>query len=76
MGKHQLFKETPPLELVVNVVQCFGFENLKDKGCICKKYFTSMNVIEKLIIQKIRIYLILIIKLIIITKNLFYNGKH
>jgi len=48
MGKHQLFKETPPLELVVKVVQCFGFENLKDKGCICKKYFTSMNVIEKL----------------------------
>jgi hypothetical protein len=48
MGKHQLFKETPDLELVVNVVQCFGFENLKDKGCICKKYFTSMKVIEKL----------------------------
>jgi hypothetical protein len=48
MGKHQLFKETPPLELVVQVVKCFGFENLKDKGCICKKYFTSMTVIEKL----------------------------
>mgnify|MGYP003389742723 CR=1 FL=1 len=48
MGKHQLFKETPPIELVIKIAQCFGFENLNDKGCICKKYFTTMNVIEKM----------------------------
>ena len=48
MGKHQLFKEIPPIELVVKIIQCFGFKNLEDKGCICKKYFSSMNVIQKL----------------------------
>lgn len=48
MGKHQLFKEIPPIELVVKVIQCFGFNNLEDKGCICKKYFGSMNVIQRL----------------------------
>jgi hypothetical protein len=48
MGKHQLFKEIPPQELVLKVVQCFGFEDIKDKGCICKNYFSSMNVIEKI----------------------------
>jgi hypothetical protein len=48
MGKHQLFKDIPPIELVVKVVQCFGFEDLDDKGCICKKYFGTMNVIGNL----------------------------
>jgi hypothetical protein len=48
MGKHQLFKDIPPAELVVKVIQCFGFKNLEDKGCICKKYFNSMNVIQKM----------------------------
>ena len=48
MGKHQLFKTTPPLELVQKVVRCFGFENLQDKGCICKKYFTTMKVLDEL----------------------------
>jgi len=48
MGKHQLFKNTPPIELVIKVIQCFGFEDLNDKGCICKKYFGTMNVIDKL----------------------------
>jgi hypothetical protein len=48
MGKHQLFKEIPPIEFIVKVIQCFGFKNLEDKGCICKKYFGSMNVIQKL----------------------------
>ena len=32
MGKYQLFKDIPPLELVLKVVRCFGFEDLKDKG--------------------------------------------
>ena len=48
MGKHQLFKKEPPMELVIKVAQCFGFENLNDKGCICKKYFNSMKVIDKM----------------------------
>ena len=48
MGKHQLFKDIPPMELVLQVLQSFGFENLEDKRCICKKYFKKMNVLEKI----------------------------
>lgn len=48
MGKHQLFKEIPPKELVNNVLQCFGFEGFEDKRCICKKYFQKMNVIDNI----------------------------
>ena len=60
MGKHQLFKEIPPMELVLKLLKCFGFENLEDKRCICKKYFTKMGVIqniEKLIPELKKYYL-------------------
>ena len=39
MGKHQLFKEIPPIELVLKVVQCFGFENLKIKVVYVKIFY-------------------------------------
>jgi hypothetical protein len=60
MGKHQLYKETPHLELVLKILACFGFENLEDKRCICKKYFKKMNVLEnikKLIPELTKYYL-------------------
>ena len=48
MGRHQLFREIPPKELVLKLLKCFGFKNFNDKRCVCKKYFTRMNVIENI----------------------------
>ena len=46
MGRHQLFKKIPPKEIVIKLLNCFGFNDLNDKRCICKKYFKRLNVIE------------------------------
>jgi len=60
MGRHQLFKKIPPKELVLKVLNSFGFLNFNDKRCICKKYFGRMKVIkniEKIIPELKKFYL-------------------
>jgi len=46
MGRHQLFKQIPPKDLVLKLLNCFGFKDFNDRRCICKKYFSRMKVIE------------------------------
>jgi len=48
MGKNQLFKTIPSLDIVLKLLICFGFKSLEDKRCICKKYFKKMNVLENI----------------------------
>ena len=48
MGKHQLFKNIPPKDLVIKLLNCFGFKDFNDKRCICKKYFKNMKTLEKI----------------------------
>ena len=48
MGKYQLFKKIPPKDLVLRLLNCFGFKSFQDKRCICKKYFKKMGTIEKI----------------------------
>ena len=48
MGKHQLFRKIPPKDLVLKLLNCFGFKDFTDKRSICKKYFSKMNTIEKI----------------------------
>ena len=58
MGRHQLFKKIPPKEIVLKYLNCFGFKDFNDRRCICKKYFSRMNVIPniKKIIQELKIF--------------------
>ena len=48
MGKHQLFKNIPPKDLVIKLLNCFGFKDFNDKRCICKKYFKNMKTLEQI----------------------------
>jgi len=58
MGRHQLFKKIPPKELVLKLLNCFGFKDFNDRRCICKKYFTRMKVIDNVekIVPKLLTY--------------------
>ena len=58
MGRHQLFKKIPPKEIVLKYLNCFFFKDFNDRRCICKKYFSRMNVIPniKKIIQELKIF--------------------
>ena len=48
MGKHQLFRKIPPKDLVLKLLNCFGFKDFNDKRSICKELFSKMNTIEKI----------------------------
>ena len=58
MGKYQLFKKIPPKDLVLKLLNCFGFKDFQDKRCICKKYFKKMKTIDQinLLIPEIKKY--------------------
>ena len=58
MGRHQLFKKIPPKELVLELLNCFGFSDFSDRRCICKKYFNRLNVINniKKLVPKLKKY--------------------
>jgi len=46
MGKHQLFREVPPMSLILKILRGFGYKTINDKVCVCKKYFVKMNIVE------------------------------
>ena len=48
MGKHQLFSKIPPKELIIKLLNCFGFKDFEDSRCICKKYFKKLNILENI----------------------------
>ena len=49
MARNQLFKKVPPLKLVLQLLNCFGFRDLNDKKSISKKNFNKFNILEKII---------------------------
>tara|TARA_B100001094_G_C17788848_1_gene603350 strand:+ start:84 stop:476 length:393 start_codon:yes stop_codon:yes gene_type:complete len=48
MGKHQLFSKIPPKELIIKLLNCFGFKDFEDQRCICKKYFTKLKILDNI----------------------------
>jgi len=48
MGKHQLFSKIPPKELIIKLLNCFGFTDFNDHRCVCKKYFKKLKILENI----------------------------
>ena len=56
MTKNQLFKILPPDNLIIAVINCFGYDNFNDKRAVSKKDFKFYKTVKKLNKDEVDIY--------------------
>lgn len=60
MGKNQIFRKKVPLELINNIIICFGIDNINDRKPFTRKLLLENNTISKLLkyIPELKLYYI------------------